>query len=124
MIFQELLFTIRLDRFGSIAYIPQMAEKLNLPKGSVGYVRVNHAVGPGKIPLVLPVHNGPVENNETNGFFVEDLIAIASHRIGVLNQQRPCPENELALQKLQEALAALDNRTTRVQAEQEQTQQP
>lgn len=116
--------TIRLDRFGSIVHIPTEAARLKLPEGSIGYFRLNLGHSEHKGPVTaLPVHNGPVVDGQTNGFFVEDLIAIANHRIGTLNGQFPCQENELAMKYLTLALSALDDRTERVGRERERQQQ-
>lgn len=57
--------------------------------------------------------NGPVEDGEQNGAFVEDVIEAARQRIQYFNSHPDmrCRENSLAITKLEEALQWLDWRT-------------
>lgn len=113
---------LRQDPFGSVILMENHGNFQGL-SGCVLYTRRSEDMGNIPVPLVA-VHNGPVRDGFPNGFFVEDLIAIASHRVGVLNSQFACPENALAIKHLESALAALDMRTERVARERAQQQQP
>jgi hypothetical protein len=104
---------VRSDQFGHVVLSPIGAGSQGLVN-SVIYTRTTTQNAP--VPLVA-VHNGPIDNGLPNGFFVEDLIAIASHRIGTLNSQFACAENDLAVKYLALALSALDERTERVARE-------
>lgn len=55
---------------------------------------------------------GPVAAWGVNGVTNEALLAILIHRTKVLNDKFPCRENELALQKMQEALDLFNERTS------------
>ena len=60
----------------------------------------------------IKFQKGPVQENEVNGCFIEDLIAICIDRLqGFQSGDFPCRENELALTKLEEALHWLNHRT-------------
>jgi hypothetical protein len=59
--------------------------------------------------------NGPlgrgVDRKEPNGAFVEDVIDAARDRIEFYQAHFPCPENEVAIGHLKNALRVLDERT-------------
>lgn len=60
--------------------------------------------------LTLQFQNGPVKENGVNGCQVDTLIETAKIMIEGLNKKFPCPENSVAIAKLDEALRALDKR--------------
>ena len=56
--------------------------------------------------------NGPIKENGVNGCLNEDLIAIVIHRLwGFQSGEFSCRENNMAIAKLEEALAFLRART-------------
>lgn len=56
---------------------------------------------------------GPIPANGVNGATIESLIAIALHRTQTLNGKFPCTENEVAIDSMKAALAALNERTAK-----------
>lgn len=63
--------------------------------------------------IAIRWQEGPVEEGEQNGAFVEDVIEAARQRIAFFNSNPKfrCRENSLAITKLEEALQWLDWRT-------------
>lgn len=59
--------------------------------------------------------NGPLgrgeDRREPNGAFVEDVIDAARDRLAFYQEHFPCPENEVAIGHLNNALRVLDERT-------------
>lgn len=62
----------------------------------------------------IPMQNGNPAVVGRQGFFIEDLIEVARHRIQTLNARFPCEENAQAVEHLGKALQALEERTRRV----------
>lgn len=55
---------------------------------------------------------GPIKENELNGCFIEDILAIVVDRLqGFQSGDFACRENALALTKIQEAIHWLNHRT-------------
>lgn len=54
---------------------------------------------------------GPVKEAGVNGLTNEALLAVLTHRLGVLNKAFPCRENALAITKIEEAQLWLEKRT-------------
>ena len=65
----------------------------------------------GPKALSLEFQNGPVKEAGVNGLTDEALLAVLTHRIGVLNKKFPCRENSLAITKIEEASLWLGKRT-------------
>ena len=60
--------------------------------------------------ISFKLQKGPVKEVGLNGCQVDTIIATALKIIYKLNEQLPCVENELAMEHLAEAMAALDDR--------------
>ena len=80
-----------------------------------GHTRMSVDAGEmmSKDAIVIDWQDGPVEDGEQNGAFVEDVIEAARQRIQFFNSNPKfrCRENSLAITKLEEALQWLDWRT-------------
>jgi len=59
----------------------------------------------------LYFQHGPVKEKGINGVTNEALLAIIMHRLGYLNQQFPCKENQDAMHGIAIAQRALNERT-------------
>lgn len=88
--------------------------------GSCGveYTITDRNLDKGKIPTMNPMYgmvkfqDGPIAEKGVNGCQVEDLIAISIDRISQFQMGGfPCNENKIAIDNLERALAALDQRT-------------
>ena len=53
---------------------------------------------------------GGTAENERNGAFLEDVLAIVYARLAAFNEEYPCRENSLALTKIEEAILWLAQR--------------
>lgn len=61
---------------------------------------------------VIPMQTGPIKEDGANGIYIEDLIAIAAHRLRQYNSgEWKHPLNDAALTCLNNALASLNART-------------
>ena len=62
----------------------------------------------------ITFQRGPVKENEVNGIYNEDLLAIVRDRLQGFQQGRyACPENGLALRDLERAIHWLNQRTAK-----------
>lgn len=73
----------------------------------------------GEVSGVLSFQLGPLENNQPNGLFIEDLVAVCLDRLEVFQKtQWNCYENTLAIRHFNGVLNALNARTERRKEEQ------
>lgn len=66
----------------------------------------------GKRILDIKFQTGGTATTERNGIFIEDLLIIAQAKLNEYNKQLPCRENQLAMDKIDEAILWLTYRKT------------
>ena len=64
----------------------------------------------GEIVLDIKFQTGGTASTERNGIFIEDLLIIAQTKLNEYNKQLPCRENQLAMDKIDEAILWLTYR--------------
>lgn len=64
----------------------------------------------GRTVLDIKFQTGGTANTEKNGIFIEDLLIIARAKLAEYNNQLPCRENQLAIDKIDEAILWLTYR--------------
>lgn len=95
-------FPERFNESGSMDY--KWFEKEIRPNN---FIYVRHDVN----SISFTLQNGPIKEVGINGCQVDTIIHAAKTIITKLNEQFPCKENELAINKLEMALAHLNDRT-------------
>nr|DAP29458.1 MAG TPA: hypothetical protein [Caudoviricetes sp.] len=66
----------------------------------------------GRRVLDIKFQTGGTASTERNGIFIEDLLIIAQAKLSEYNKQLPCRENQLAMDKIDEAILWLTYRKT------------
>lgn len=66
----------------------------------------------GRRVLDIKFQTGGTATTERNGIFIEDLLIIAQAKLNEYNKQLPCRENQLAMDKIDEAILWLTYRKT------------
>ncbi|ASD52095.1 hypothetical protein KNT64_gp143 [Pseudomonas phage PspYZU05] len=69
--------------------------------------------GDNEVLCEVYFQNGPIPVNGVNGVTIESLLAISKDRLEELNGKFSCEENEIALDAISAALAALHSRTAK-----------
>lgn len=62
--------------------------------------------------LDIKFQTGGTASTERNGIFIEDLLIAARAKLNEYNKQLPCRENQLAMDKIDEAILWLTYRKT------------
>lgn len=84
-----------------------------VPEGHSYDVNFNKKNAPLITLAEIRFQNGPVPICGINGVTTEDLLVVLIHRTGTLHDKIPCEENKVAIEHMQKALDALNERTAK-----------